>query len=83
LNQLESPHKAKKSKHDDPFWIRGYIFERFLFGGLSLLFIVIMVMLAPISLGAEDKGDVIFLNGFPLLMQSLPFYMIYRSFSWL
>jgi hypothetical protein len=83
LNQLESPHKAKKSKHDDPFWIRGYTFERFLFGGLSLLFIVIMVMLAPISLGAEDKGPVIFLNGFLLLMQSLPFYMIYRSFSWL
>jgi hypothetical protein len=50
MNQLELPHKVKKeSNRDDPFWIRGFIFERYLFGALSLFFIALMVIVEPTS----------------------------------
>ena len=83
MKQLESPHKSKKSKRDDPFRIRGFVFERYLYGALSLFFIAIGVVLAPISMDTEDKSLVVFLYAFLLLIQYIPLSVIYKSFSWL
>ncbi|MGD8732307.1 MAG: hypothetical protein PVH92_10535, partial [Anaerolineales bacterium] len=83
FRQIESPRPSEGYKQDDPFWIRGFIFERFLFGALSLFFIVLMVIFAPISADTEDKGLVVYLYSFLLLIQSIPLSVIYKSFSWL
>jgi hypothetical protein len=83
LKQLETPHTSKNSKSDNPFWLRGYVFERFLYGAMSIFLIVLGVILAPISIATEDKGPVVFLYTFLLLMQYIPLSSIHKSFSWL
>jgi hypothetical protein len=83
LKQIEPPHPTKENNQENPFWLRGYVYERFLYGAMSIFLIVLGVILAPITIATEDKGPVVFLYTFLLLMQTIPLSSLYKSFSWL